>query len=258
MDPLVVGPAIKVLKEIYETAERRGLVDRVLDTFRRKHRVLVLGESGTGKTQLITSLNQLMPQALDRINDRTEVSETYRLQLNDNLFEFIDTPGEKREVVLQTVRESLQQGVNGVLDVVCYGYHEGRGTMSDAVTKDNKVKPIFLRKRRTAEIDFLANWSAILGGDATIWCITVITKADLWWSQRPEITQHYRRGEYAQAQKRAGLKHPSVIEYCSRTHRYFNVVPIDGTFDDGDRLGMRSHLLRTLIATIGKGGTRLG
>ena len=260
---MLVGETIAVAKagaEIYQLAKKEGWVDRLISSLRKKHRVLVLGPTGTGKSNLIESLTQLVPEVIDRMN-RTEFAERHRIEAAGSLFEFTDTPGQARHksARLNIIREEMAKGIDGILDVVSYGYHEGRGNKSKAVTEDSRPNPEYLQARRKVEIDALAEWTPLLGGGVTAsWNITVVTKADLWWDERDAVIAHYESGNYSASLGDVKALRGAVIEYCSVFHRYFDEVPLPGSFDESDRVRTRQHFVKTLIAAIGKAGSSRG
>ena len=134
-----------------------------------------------------------MPQVIDRMN-RTEFAEEHQLKIERTSFTFIDTPGQKahKSIRLNTIRKAMQQkDVDGILNVVCYGYHEGRGDPNEAVTEVNEINYSYLKSRQNEEKELLNEWTPLLGGGVTAsWLITVVTKADLWWDQHDKIISY--------------------------------------------------------------------
>jgi hypothetical protein len=76
-----------------------------------------------------------------------------------------------------------------------------------------------------------------------------VAKADLWWHDREEVLGYYSSGEYAAAIRAAdsGVPH-SVLPYCSVTHKFYDWVHIDGSFDDTARMRADVHFLKQLTA----------
>ena len=75
--------AADVAIKVYELAARQGWLDKLLNVFRRQHRVLVLGSTGTGKTNLLRSITEIAPEAIDHMN-RTEFAQKHSIKI-DNL-----------------------------------------------------------------------------------------------------------------------------------------------------------------------------
>src|ERR1051325_7607158 len=128
---IVVGSieaAVKVLKLVHSA----GLFDKAYAKLRKKYRFAVFGQSGTGKSNLLLSIENPLAPAVDRYN-RTVANRTVRLLIAGRPFLFIDTPGHgeykdaRDDVVTAAQKEPLlrRKRFNGVLNVVSYGYHEG-------------------------------------------------------------------------------------------------------------------------------------
>jgi ABC-type uncharacterized transport system fused permease/ATPase subunit len=89
---MITGAEVKTAVELIALAHNQGWLERLLDAFKKKYRLLVLGRSGAGKTNFIASLTELPPTAIDRLN-RTEYLENNSLKIADQPFVFVDTPG---------------------------------------------------------------------------------------------------------------------------------------------------------------------
>jgi hypothetical protein len=77
--------------------------------------------------------------------------------------------------------------------------------------------------------------------------MTVVTKADLWWSDLAAVREHYQSGEYGQAISGADHISADVATYSSLRHRFFSRALVDGAFDDSDLAKGRERLLRTIF-----------
>jgi energy-coupling factor transporter ATP-binding protein EcfA2 len=240
--------------ELINKAHKQGWLDRLITALRKKHRVVVLGSTGVGKTNFLTSLTEAIPVAVDIMN-RTEIAKKHRVKIQKYPFIFVDTPGQERHKSrrLKAIRESLAGGISGVVNVVSYGYHEYRIGSRDAVDNNGKVSEEFLSAHRKIEMAALEEWMPILGGpEAAGWVITVVTKADLWWNRRDEVLEYYRTGAYYDALGSAKSLHPVVLEYSSVFQKYFGKAPMSGDFGDADRLRAKAHLIEELLAAVGK------
>jgi ABC-type molybdenum transport system ATPase subunit/photorepair protein PhrA len=131
--------------ELINTARKQGWLDALLTAVRKKHKIILLGSTGTGKTNFLSSLTESVPKAVDIMN-RTEIAKKHRLKIQKYPFVFVDTPGqalhESRR--LKAIREALASGISGVVNVVSYGYHEYRIGAKNAVDKKGKVSEQFL------------------------------------------------------------------------------------------------------------------
>jgi energy-coupling factor transporter ATP-binding protein EcfA2 len=236
--------------EIALIAKREGWFDPLLHALRRKHRVLVFGNTGAGKTQLIESLEKTAPKAIDAIT-RTAVVTRHRLKIERKPFVFIDTPGEYRDKRLEAIREAIKAPVDGVMNVVSYGYDEGHLGKDEAIVR-GQINAEYLAKRRKRELELIGEWAPDLIADSPgTWLITVVTKADLWWEERDRVIKHYTKGPY-HARLRARTKDHAgpVLEYCSVYRPFHGVIPPSPLFSEQDRELLRSHLLKTIMAAI--------
>jgi energy-coupling factor transporter ATP-binding protein EcfA2 len=241
--------------ELVELAHKQGWFGKLLTALKTKHRVLVLGSTGSGKTLFLDSLSESIPKAIDLLS-RTEFIEDRSLQIEKRPFIFIDTPGQvgheslrKREIL-----KAMKTGVAGVINVVSYGYHESRVYDASETLSKGKADGSFLQRQRDEEIRQLSEWTELLGGhETTGWLITVVTKADLWWDRRKEVMSHYEVGPYFQALGSAQRLTPVVLEYCSVFQKFYEKSPMSGNFQDGDRVRARAHLLRGVLAAVARG-----
>lgn len=254
MAGLEIGTAKAVAEaaiDVISKAHKQGWLDRLTSALRKKHRVLVLGATGTGKTAFLESSTEVVPKAIELMN-RTEFNEKYRIKISKELFIFTDTPGQRlhtrrRQEAMREVLKS-KGGVAGIINLVSYGYHEASTVKLPAI-KASKVPASFLEQRREVEIAMLDEWKDLLGGaESAKWLVTVVTKADLWWKQREDVLDYYRSGQYHQALSEARNLKPVVLEYCSIFQKFYGQVPMSGDFQDSDRIRVKAQMIRTLLA----------
>jgi len=248
----------KLAVEAVKFGVRRGWFRRFADNFRKKHRVFVLGSTGVGKTNFLLSLRKEPPPAISH-QDRTEFVTSHTLDIGNNLFVFVDTPGQPGHESRrgQAIRSAQRVKTTGVINVVSYGYHEYRRGSEGIVGAGGSVDSTFLTERREAEIAALAEWLPVLGSVHTIsWMVTLVTKADLWWDRRDEVLDYYTSGNYARALQSVKELSPSVIEYCSVIHKFYGAGVLPGIFDEGNKAQLRDRMLRALIAAVGRGDHR--
>lgn len=249
------SPEIEIAKKAIELAEELGLIERLLKALRRKNRIIVLGATGVGKTNILQSLKEVAPKVIDRMN-RTEFAVQRDLKISGNPFKFTDTPGqiEHKSRRLKAIREVMKEGEVGIINIVSYGFHEHRAaTEADALNSDGSINEGFLEAHRQIEIDMLSEWVPLLGSSLTSsWLITLVSKADLWWDSRPTVESYYKTGEYSEALGDARSLMPIVLSYCSVFHKFYGRGTLSGSFDDDDRRLLRQNLFNTLISSIGK------
>jgi len=143
---------VKTALELIEIAKKQGWIDKLWTVFSKKYTVLVFGTSGVGKTNFITSLTELVPNAIDALN-RTKIAEKHRVKILDHPFTFIDTPGEELQAPqrIRVIQEALRKGVSGIINAAAYGYHEGPASKAD-VLDGGAVRDSYLAQRREIEI----------------------------------------------------------------------------------------------------------
>lgn len=247
-------PEAKAALQLLQLAHKQGWLDQALNAFKKKHKVLVLGSSGVGKTNLLQSLTTLTPEAIHFMN-RTEFAQKHQLKIAKEPFIFQDTPGElaKAPRRMKAIREALASPIAGVINVVSYGYHEHRSPDPAAFDSASNPKEEYLARHRDVEVAALAEWVELLGDEKHIgWAVTVVTKADLWWHRKDEVFAHYSTGPYAKSLGSLSRMAPTVVEYSSVFHKFYDRSPLSGDFDDRDRQRARANLLRTLLESVGK------
>ena len=173
------GSIIGELYDTYKIAKANGWLDRLLAALSRTNHVLVLGSTGVGKTQLKNSIKDINAEVIDP-QHRTEFPIPEQVKINKNFFKLVDLPGqalhESRR--MQAVRDALREKHVGVINVVCYGYHEYALDPRNALNSKGYPKEKFLAKHRKVEIQAAQEWVPILGSPATTdWLITVVSKA---------------------------------------------------------------------------------
>ncbi|MEU2582548.1 GTPase domain-containing protein [Streptomyces avermitilis] len=254
MAEIVAGAAasVELAAGIWRIAEDQGFVEKVIDFFKKRDKILVLGSTGTGKTNLISSLGAVTGHvnAIPR-DARTQTAESHRVRLENRPLLVVDTPGQalhapQRE---EAIRDAMKgEGLVRVINVVANGFHEFATSASSAV-ENGKPREEFLQQQRSTEIDSLKSWVPLLGDRfQTAWVLTVVNKADLWWERRDAVMDQYRAGPYADAIRASDsrLKH-AVLPYCSVIHRFYGEARLPGEFDDENRLAITSHFLRELV-----------
>lgn len=249
-----IGMDTKVIESIVKVAEEQGWIDKLIDYFSKKHKIIILGCSGAGKTELIKSIESLNPEIIHYAS-RTRDKAISKIKINKVLFEFIDLPGEEQDLSIrnQAILEHIKE-LDAVINVTSYGYHEYTYGKDDAIIKGDMISDDYLEDNRKRELDTLHEWSISLGGERSYRLITVVTKADLWWPDRKDVITHYESGEYFKALGGAKRLRPMVVPYCSVIKKFYDEAPTSGKIDGSDCVRFRSDLLRILVEVVGKGG----
>jgi energy-coupling factor transporter ATP-binding protein EcfA2 len=241
--------------EIISKAHKQGWVDKLISALRKKHRVLVLGATGAGKTAFLDSLSEVVPKAINLMN-RTEYVEKYHVRISKRPFILVDTPGQipHRSKRIAAIREAMKEksGIAGIINVVSYGYLESRAIAKPEIKSNGRVSETFLKEQRQVEIEMLDEWIPLLGGvESAGWLITVVSKADLWWRQRDKVLAHYETGPYYEALGEAQSLKPVVLPYCSIFQKFYEEGTMSGDFEDADRIQAKAQMIRTLLAAVG-------
>jgi hypothetical protein len=245
---------IMIAKSLWEYAKKEGFIDAAKLWFSEKSTILVLGASGVGKTLLVRSLVDDNPMPISK-DDRTGSPNAETVIIESVPFVITDTPGQslQESIRREEIRKAMKSGVTGIINVVCYGYHEHRTGEELAFADSGEVKQGYLDSHRAIEIEALKEWTELLGNpDTTKWLMTVITKADLWWHRRDDVQKHYQTGDYNGALGAAKALHHVVVENASVLHKFYGRGSLSGQFDDEDRRKFRNIFLRDLVETTGK------
>ncbi|WP_239342471.1 GTPase domain-containing protein [Frankia sp. CiP3] len=250
--------AARAAVQVVQIAHKNGWGDRIRDSFKHKHHVLVLGSSGTGKSNLLESLKTLIPQAIDHM-DRTEHGRTERLKLDSEPFVFHDTPGQLAHAPRRRAQilEALKHPPLGIINVTCWGYHEGRSGRGEALDDQYHPREDWLERNRLLELKAMEEWIDIVGEHRTKpqWVMTLVSKSDLWRGDRERVIRYYGEGEYGQRLEHVSVDGHSVFEYCSVIHRYFKDGYVSGEFDDDARIHLRERFItQLLLAAVKRAG----
>lgn len=190
-----------------------------------KKKVLVIGESGSGKSQFLATIQN---RGL-YIEHRTVVDKEIKMTLADgHVVVFVDVPGHhsSQEIRQRRINELNREKYDGIINVVCYGYQ-----ITDAASEEqvfeagtDKVKAGFLNDNRKLELSQLDEWIGAITKDTGIkWVLTLINKADLWDVDKKIVTSYYEEGEYdKKISKLKPLAKCIVVPYCSVIGNFCN------------------------------------
>lgn len=201
MDWNAIFDTIKAAKKLLKFAFWLGKLTYFVNYyFRSPIRVIIFGESGTGKTHFI---NSLLHNPLTK--GRTRLTEQKKLILkNGRKIVFYDTPGHQ---TLQEQRYKISEFISkkkitGIINVVSYGYNESDTADGISIFKvgTDEVKEEYLKENRKREISQLDDWMRYINSDNKVrWIITIINKADIWYENKSNVLSYYEEGEYAKA-----------------------------------------------------------
>lgn len=180
-------------------------------------RVLLLGVSGSGKTQFVNSFLGI-PMLED---NRTYVpEEKYYIFPNGRKIQFVDLPGHAthKGARQKYIDEITKNKIAGIINVVNYGYNDAEVNEADVFkTGENEIKNAYLRDNRKNELAQLNEWLGRIHAESKPkWLITIVNKADIWYDKRDEVAAYYENGEYGNAfvEIKRVLPHYTFL-YCS-------------------------------------------
>ncbi|MGV0047287.1 GTPase domain-containing protein [Mycobacterium colombiense] len=252
VDPTI---AIEGGLEVIRWTARRGIFKKGFDKLRPKYHVVVVGTSGAGKTNFLDSLMEPSARAIPRENrTKFSVSRTLILPKQSKPFVFYDTPGDR--ALLQERLRTFQKLWHsrrpyGVINVVAYGYNELIAVPASQAISQGLPDPQYLNRQRELEIDALSEWAPQVAASQFDYVITLVTKADLWFSDRIKVKNYYEHGEYADALMRLGINRRVVIEYASTIHKFFG-TSVPGGFDLDDLLDLRKQFEVEMVNAVSR------
>ncbi len=215
-----------------------------------KRTIVIYGESGAGKTQFIRSLT-----GDDRVvESRTQDIRRYTWIMPDyHRVELIDTPGQMslKEIRQRLNREFTKKKIFGVINIVTNGYLINTDTqLSEVFTADNpsQVKPGFLQDNKERELKQIDEWMSNIHAENKVkWFMTVVNKADIWYSEIDNVMDYYRSGAYHD--KVQGLNYCCrrvvAFAYCSIISPFGN-RPMLLTMSEHKKREMTEELIREL------------
>lgn len=194
-------------------------------------KIVVLGNTGVGKTQFIHSLIEDLRYV--RAKGATQIAEAYQAFLEDSPIVLMDTVGGDIPNTYLLLEEMLHKNeVEGIINVVSYGYigEQGRINLKDAIDETGQVSPHFLALARQKDIAYLNQWLPLLTPHTQIgWIITLINQMDIWYPEKGEVMYYYESPseEYQKkfnALKKTPCKH-YIIPYSAILELYLDKFP---------------------------------
>lgn len=240
---LDIKTTIEAAKAIKGLADLYVLAKASLSS--EEHKVLVLGASGTGKSTMVAHLRDKEPA-----DQSTSATTEYKAYKCGKSVLLVDTPGHGtlEHDRTQTVKEASTAKRLIVINVVACGYHEPLTPGSKSPRgKDGQPPGAYLKRMRELEMKRLQDFVPMLirTAKARPPVITVVNKADLWWTpdNEEDVLKSYKQSEYSE-----GLNHPDhyVIPGCFCTQRFFGKFPMKGYVGDEERARF-AHLLGEVL-----------
>jgi len=136
--------------ELIKIAVKQKWFKKLINVFKKKHKVLVLGSTGVGKTNLIESITEITPEIIHHMN-RTEFIKNHHIEISKKPFIFTDPPGqaghkhERNKGIIDILK--MKSPVAGIINVVSYGYHEYRIGLSDVFDNNGEFINTFTSEK---------------------------------------------------------------------------------------------------------------
>jgi energy-coupling factor transporter ATP-binding protein EcfA2 len=202
---------IGTLTNAYEIGKKtKPFLDRLIRRVRnRQFNIVICGASGTGKSTLGKILSGefgrddiLQPYQISlRVEERDLLSET-----TDGLIQIL--PGQTR-FWPEALRKIANSKVDLVINIVSYGYHsisQNDYQSFPAYQPGSNSKDFlnaYIEVRKNLEIDLLNQITPHLSiaNSGKMVMITLVTKQDLWWSERYQVKDYYQMNAYNESIK---------------------------------------------------------
>lgn len=247
-----LGSLGEYIVQAADVLDKLGWRDRFRDRFWPFPRVVVLGSSGTGKSQTLRSLVNPIAEPIDRFH-RTTVSQEFTLRLGDSAFFLVDTPGDaphtlERERGLRLALAGSRGNPIGLIHIVSFGYHE------NSTNEDNYFGPAGLIERKLEEmrVQEIALLKELEHNRSfpIAWNVVILNKADLWWERRDDVFRHYSAGQFNDVLRAATRAEAAYMFYCCITKAFYELHPGPVCFNDRQRTGLRKSLLEALLQRV--------
>lgn len=247
-DPIswkAIATVAKAGNTILDKGKRKELIKQFNLLVRKNRKIVIFGLSGTGKSQFINSLKKNLI-----IADRTDTTAKVRFNLDDFPLLFIDTPGQtvRQYPRKQELTKILKNGVEGIINVVSYGYEENPDYQLDRVFDENgDVKESFLKLNRKSEVERLSEWLPLIQPSDIRWIVNLVNKADIWWDNIDVVSDYYINKEYGEAfSKINGFTNVLTIPFCSIIKPYHN-NKTSGRFGEIQKDQFHHHFMKQLL-----------
>ncbi len=245
-------------KDIYDIAKAEGWVEALKGLLVRSPRILVLGSTGTGKSEVLKTLSSAELRDPIPAELRTDADYSVRVNLLGNMVEFVDTPGDYdfSESRISAVESAIRSGYDGFINVVGFGFHEynyGGGEAQSALHPDGTPSTDWLARHQQREIEMLAEWIDLLRfAKRDPFLMTICNKADLWWQSRPKCREHYSSGDYSSLTARDAPERYSYHEFCAIKKAYYDRYEGNGSLSDTMVGKLRDQLITHLLGRVGR------
>ncbi|MGB0930348.1 MAG: GTPase domain-containing protein [Chitinophagales bacterium] len=202
-----LGAASSTLKVAESSRSMFSKMDMILRYLKQGNvRVIIFGAGGTGKSTLeqvlIGNESKLIPDYQESLT-----IEKSKMK-GDVIGSFLTAPGQENRIAKdwgELYAMLKDNKVKGIINVVSYGYHSVPFSLNNfqnhplyetGMNKEDFLM-LYCKKQRGREIELLERLKTrLIDTPKKIWMLTLVTKQDLWWSQREEVKKHYLESRY--------------------------------------------------------------
>lgn len=251
--------------KLLDLANKNGLLQSWFS--KKNKKILLLGCSGSGKTQLTYSLSTNNQYKI--VTARTQVNNPLEGILEKLPIEIIDTAGDISKIKSKEQKNKINELFNlqnldsfaGVINLVSYGYTQIENNEKYVIqTNENQkygVNEAFLQSQRELEISHLDEWLYLLPQIKDKWIITLVNKADVWKEEDEKVKDYYENEANPYKQKfkakfeEIGFEVPHIIlPYSAILELFYNKISLK--IGMTKQLELKANFLTHLTQLLGK------
>lgn len=226
------------------------LIDVLKSWLRKRKKILLTGTLGVGKTLFIDSLSKDIVEPIPRSERTLGIIKT-KGRTKHIGYVLIDTPGGRSRLIFESekIKDLILDKRPVVINITSYGYHEYDLLKKDiskkvfSSTDKNIINKKYLEKHRELEYKRLLEWKIFFQIISPSWFITVINKADLWWNDKEECLEYYKKGKYANIFKDLKDSQHICLPYCSIINKFYDIKP-HTDFDETDKNELKNSFMK--------------
>jgi uridine kinase len=221
------------LTNVHDIAKKsQPLLGRVVRLiWDRKLNIVICGAGGTGKSTLGRMLSGEFGRQ-DILQPYQTSYKTEELELDsERSTSVLVLPGQS-DFWGEELKKIANNQVDLLINVVSYGYHSiNQFDYRSLLGYKQGMMVSYMEGKQLIEIELLHQLKPYLSiaNRKKVLMITLVTKQDLWWQSRYEITKHYKNGVYNDVIQ--GIQ--NQLGQVNFSHKYFSVSLLTENFRDG-------------------------
>lgn len=236
---------------IIKAFTENDLINVLKSLLRKQKKILLTGTQGVGKTLFIDSLVKDIVEPIPRSKRTLAIIKT-KMRTGYIRYVLIDTPGGRSRLIFKSeiVKDLFLEKRPAVINITSYGYHEYDLSKKDiskkvfSSTDKNIINQKYLENHRELEYKRLLEWKNFFQIINPTWFITVITKADLWWNDKEECLEYYKKGKYANIFKDLKDSQHVCLPYCSRINKFYD-IKLHTDFDETNKNELKNGFMKS-------------